>query len=141
MKFFVSALLLFTVIEMHGQEMATDPSDGCPIFEMKDGDTVYVMKQYYMVFYKAGYNREQGEAETQLIQEGHMKHINKLGEDGYLSMAGPFGDNSDMRGILILNVANLEKVKELMDEDPAVQAGRLTYEIHPWWGAKGSKLN
>jgi len=28
-----------------------------------------------------------------------------------------------------------------MDNDPAVIAGRLTIEIHPWWGAVGSKLH
>jgi len=29
----------------------------------------------------------------------------------------------------------------MVDNDPAVIAGRLTMEIHPWWGAVGSKLH
>ena len=34
----------------------------------------------------------------------------------------------------------LEIAKELMGQDPAVKIGRLSYEVHPWWAAKGSKL-
>ena len=120
-------------------EMQTD-EDGCLIFEMPEGDTVYVMKQYFMVFYKSGPKRDQGPEEAAQIQEGHMAHLDKLGADGYLSIAGPFGDESELRGILIFNVPTEEKVIELMDGDPAVQVGRLVYEIHPWWGAKGSSL-
>jgi uncharacterized protein YciI len=63
-----------------------------------------------------------------------------MGKEGFLSIAGPFGDDSNMRGILIFNVATEEKVRELMKGDPAVASGRLTYEVHPWWSAKGSVL-
>ena len=120
--------------------MKTD-TDGCLIFEMQEGDTVYVMKQYYIVFYKSGPKRDQSDEEAAEIQEGHMAHLNQLGEDGHLSIAGPFGDDSELRGILIFNVPTEEQVEELMQGDPAVQVGRLVYEIHPWWGAKGSTLN
>ena len=143
MKFLFTALLIplcYIVFAQNQQEMAKDPVDGCPIFEMPDGDTVYVMKQYFMVFYKSGPNRSQSEEEKAEIQKGHLAHIGQLAENGYLSIAGPFGDDTELRGILIFQVPTQEKVEELMQEDPAVKLGRLVYEIHPWWGAKGSKL-
>ncbi len=140
MKTILTLTLLFSLTFLQAQELAKDPVDGCSIFEMPEGDTVYVMKQYYMVFYKSGTERSQSEEEAMEIQKKHLAHLDELGKQGYLSIAGPFGDNSDFRGILIFNVPELEKVKELVDNDPAVQANRLTYEIHPWWGAKGSVL-
>jgi len=69
-----------------------------------------------------------------------MAHIQKMAADGKLTMAGPFLDNGDLRGIFIFNVATLEEAKALTAADPAVQAGRLVMEIHPWLSQKGSKL-
>lgn len=135
--------LLFTAFHLSAQEengLKTDPKDSCPIFEMPEGDTVWVMKQYMMVIYYRGENRSQSKADADSIQAGHLAHINRMGKEGYLSIAGPFGDDTDMRGILIFHVATEEKVRELMKGDPAVASGRLTYELHPWWGAKGSVL-
>lgn len=141
----VAATFLFCLVSLLGvaqgePEMQTD-TDGCLIFKMPEGDTVYTMKQYYMVFYKSGPNRDQSTDEAAEIQEGHMAHLNQLVDDGYLSIAGPFGDDTELRGILIFNVPTLEKVEVLMQGDPAVLIGRLIYEIHPWWSAKGSRLN
>jgi uncharacterized protein YciI len=141
MKLLFSAFLLVLTLSLSAQELKKDPADGCPIWEMNDGDTTWIMKQYFMVIYMAGENRDHDSATAAQIQAGHLAHIGKMGDDGYLSIAGPFGDYTDMRGILIFNVPDLEQVHELMAGDPAVQAGRLTYQVHPWWGAKGSKLN
>jgi uncharacterized protein YciI len=57
-----------------------------------------------------------------------------------LAIAGPFGDDGDWRGIFILDVATVEEAKAQVDRDPAVQAGRFVYEIHPWWSERGAKL-
>jgi uncharacterized protein YciI len=140
MKFILTTTFFLLLNVCFAQEMEKDPVDGCPIFKMADGDTVYVMKQYFMVFYKSGPERSQEEDKVAEIQAGHMEYINEMGKGGYLSIAGPFGGETDLRGVLIFNVASVEKVNELMQGDPAVQVGRLTYEIHPWWGAKGSSL-
>ncbi len=109
-------------------------------FEMKEGDTTYLMKKYFMCFLKAGPKRDQTEEEQAKIQEGHMANINKLAEDKKICIAGPFGDDGDIRGILIFNVPTMEEAEKLAAQDPAVQAGRLIMEFHPWWAAVGSKL-
>lgn len=97
------------------------------------------MVQYYMGFLKRGPAwTPQSTPETQKIQEGHMAHIRKSAEAGKLVLAGPFGDNGDIRGILIYKTANLEEARAIANEDPAVKAGRLVLEIHPWWVEKGS---
>lgn len=71
--------------------------------------------------------------ESKAIQEGHLANIGRLWKEGKLAVAGPLGDNGDIRGIFIFQVGTIEEVKALTDTDPAIKAGRLVAEIHPWW--------
>jgi len=100
-------------------------------------DNKPVMKNYFMVFLKKGLNRTQDSLEVEKIQEGHMANIRRLGDEGKLIVAGPFLDDSDLRGIFIFDVPTLEEVKNLCETDPAIKSGRLSYEIHPWMTQKG----
>jgi uncharacterized protein YciI len=74
---------------------------------------------------------------TEEIQKGHMANINKLAEMKKLVAAGPFGDNGRLRGIFVFRVASLDEAKALTATDPAVQAGRLAMDIHPWMIPEG----
>jgi uncharacterized protein YciI len=133
-NYFCAALLLLTTsIVTFAQE---EPKE----FEVQEGDTSYIMKQYIMCFLKAGPNRNQSKEEAETIQAGHLAHLNALAETGKISLAGPFGDDGQLRGIVIYNVGTMEEAKQLAAEDPAVKAGRLEAEFHPWWGAKGTVL-
>ncbi|MGV3630198.1 MAG: YciI family protein [Bacteroidota bacterium] len=95
----------------------------------------YGMKQYYMVYLKAGQKRDQDSATAAAIQRGHMDNINKLADAGKLIVAGPFLDKGEVRGIFILDAASLEEAMQLTQTDPAVQSGRLIMEVHPWYGS------
>lgn len=97
------------------------------------------IKQYWFVMLTKGTNRTQDSATAAKIQEGHMANINRLYYAGKLKVAGPFGDDGDWLGIFIFDCANKEEVEQLLKTDPAVAAGRLNYDIQPWWTApKGS---
>ena len=109
-------------------------------FEVKEGDKTYTMKKYFMCFLYKGENRDQDTATANKIQRAHMKHIGELAEKGVIQLAGPFGHNGDLRGILLFDVVTKEEAIKHVKADPAVQARRLRYEVYPWWGAKGSKL-
>ena len=74
---------------------------------------------------------------TEEIQKAHLANIGKLAEMKKLVAAGPFGDNGRLRGIFVFRVASLEEAKALTATDPAVQAGRLAMEIHPWLVPEG----
>jgi uncharacterized protein YciI len=74
---------------------------------------------------------------TQEIQKGHMANINRLAAMKKLVVAGPFGDNGQLRGIFVFKVASLEEARVLTETDPAVQAGRLALDIHPWLVPEG----
>lgn len=109
-------------------------------FEHKTADTTYLMKKYFMCFLKTGSNRSHGEAAAAAIQEGHLNHLNQLSKDKKICSAGPFGDDGDIRGIVIYSVPTLEEALALANDDPAVKAGRLEVELHPWWAAVGTTL-
>ena len=101
----------------------------------KYGADDYGMKKYVMAFLKAGPNRNQDSATAVKLQAAHMANINKMADEGYLVLAGPFLDKGDIKGIYIFNVESVEKAKELTETDPAIKAGRLVMELHPWYGS------
>ena len=73
---------------------------------------------------------------TKAIQEAHMANIKAMLEGKKLIIAGPMGDDGDMRGVFVFQAGTLAEAKALAESDPAVQAGRLVAEIHPWWVEK-----
>lgn len=91
------------------------------------------IKQFYFVMLLKGPNRNQDSATAAKIQEGHMANINRLYKAGKLKVAGPFGDDGDWLGIFIFDCATREELETLLKTDPAVAAGRLKYDIHPWY--------
>lgn len=92
---------------------------------------------YYFGILKRGPNRSQPPDEAQKIQAGHLQHIGEMAKMGKLVAAGPFGDDGDMRGILIFTTASADEALQLESTDPAVAAGRLVHEVHPWVGPVG----
>lgn len=94
------------------------------------------MKKYWMVLLKKGPNRNQNEADANLIQKKHIANIEKLAKSGKLLVAGPFDDDGDLRGIFILDCADSTEAANLVKTDTAVITGRLSYEIKGWWTAK-----
>jgi uncharacterized protein YciI len=94
------------------------------------------MKQYFFVMLTRGPNRNQDSATASKIQEGHLNNIRKLAGMGKIVVAGPFGDDRDWLGIFIFDCKTREEVVDYLKTDPAVSAGRLEYDIRPWWTAK-----
>ena len=93
------------------------------------------IKQYWFVMLTEGKNRTQDSVTAAKIQEGHMANINRLYYEGKLKVAGPFGDEGNWKGIFIFDCKTKAEVETVLNTDPAIAAGRLAYEIHPWWTA------
>jgi uncharacterized protein len=108
--------------------------------EKKTIDKQFEMKTYHLVFLKKGENRSQDSATVNKLQKEHMAHLTKMYEDGKMDICGPMGDDGDLRGICIYNVATAAEAEKLASEDPMVKAGRLKVEVHPFYSAKGASL-
>lgn len=64
----------------------------------------------------------------------------QLGAEGKLLINGFVIDDSELKGISIFSTTDKEEVERLSDEDSAVRAGRLVYEIYHWFGLPGDCL-
>lgn len=95
----------------------------------------YGMRRYVMALLKAGPNRDQDSTAAMELQQAHMENIRRLAEEGALILAGPFLDDGALRGIYVFNVSTVEEARALTATDPAIQAGRLEMELHPWYGS------
>ena len=95
----------------------------------------YGMRTYVMAFLKAGPNRNRPVEEARKLQRAHLDNINRLAAEGKLVLAGPFADDGPVRGIYIFDVPTVAEAEALTKSDPAIQAGSLAMELHPWYGS------
>ncbi len=96
------------------------------------------IQPYWFVMLLKGPNRSQDSVTAAKIQEGHMANITRLHKEGKLKVAGPFGDGGDWVGLFIFDASapgckTKEEIELLVKTDPAIAAGRLTYDIRSWW--------
>jgi uncharacterized protein YciI len=102
----------------------------------KNPDMKWTMKKHHLVLLRRGPQTNQSEAEAQKIQLDHLWSIRRMMDEGKMLAAGPFTNNGELRGIFVFNTESAEEAKAWAEADPAVKAGRLTVEIHPWLVAK-----
>ena len=105
------------------------------ILAAETGADAYGMRTYVMALLKEGPNRDQDSTEAARLQRAHLDNITRMAEEGKLVMAGPFFDDWEVKGIYIFAVETVEEAEELTKTDPAIQAGRLVMELHPWYGS------
>jgi uncharacterized protein YciI len=95
----------------------------------------YGMRTYILVLLKSGSNTTADKALKDSLFAGHMKNINRLAENGSLVVAGPFRKNDKYRGLFILNAADLDEAKKLLETDPAIKGNLLEAELYFWYGS------
>jgi uncharacterized protein YciI len=80
------------------------------------------------------------EAEAERIQEGHLAMIRHLSEAGEVLAAGPFEEDTDLRGVLLFATGSVERARDLVRADPAVVNGRLHLDLHTWYAPSGLRV-
>ena len=121
-------LLVFTFLLI---SMAVSAQEG----KSTDKKPEEQIRKYWFVMLTAGTNRSQDSVTAAKIQQGHLANIGRLYNEGKLKVAGPFGDGGKWVGLFILDCATKEEAEELVKTDPAIVAGRLAYDIRPWYTA------
>jgi uncharacterized protein YciI len=96
------------------------------------------LTQTYLAFLTRGAKwTPEKTAAAEELQKAHIANLVRLAKLGKIVAAGPFGDDGVLRGIFVFRVASLEEAQTLAATDPAVQAGRLAVDIHPWQVPEG----
>ncbi|HEX5546405.1 MAG TPA: YciI family protein [Ktedonobacterales bacterium] len=75
--------------------------------------------------------------EVERLQAAHVAYGRQLIVAGKLVLNGPMLDGGDLRGVGVFRVASLAEAQALSAADPAVRAGRLISEVHPWMIFRG----
>jgi len=101
----------------------------------KLGADDYGMKKYVIAFLKNGPVEIKDSVARRQLLMAHLKNIQRLAKEGKLILAGPFMDDQKIEGIFVFNVESVEEAKALTATDPAVKAGTLEMELHPWYGS------
>ena len=136
---FLSVLVLLSSCQEQTKKEASNTEGYNQELALKLKADQYGMSPYVMAFLKRGPNRSQDSLTAAKLQKAHLENITKMAEEGTLVLAGPFMDDGDIRGIYIFNVATVEEAKRLTETDPAIKAGRLVMDLHPWYGSAAVK--
>jgi hypothetical protein len=133
MKRLLITLLLFTfyLTSIHAQGVKENYDS---ILAKKLNADDYGMKNYVLVLLKPGSNTSVDKVTEDSLFHGHLNNITRLAGKGDLVLAGPFGENNMYRGLFILNVANFDGAKKLLETDPAIKAKLLEPEMYLWYG-------
>ncbi len=96
---------------------------------------------YYLVMYVKGETwSPEATEEVMATQTRHLAYNAEMAEKGVYKLVGPFEAPHDprWRGLLLVKADSPEQACEIVDGDPAVQSGRLAYEISSIWLATES---
>src|SRR6266567_1769439 len=96
-------------------------------------ESQHKMVQFQMAILKKGpeWTTMKPDLRNQIMLQ-HRDSVAALLSSGKIVIAGPFSDNTDTAGIFVLRVPAAE-ARTLVDADPAVKAGLMTAEMHPWY--------
>jgi uncharacterized protein YciI len=137
MRYILFIIWFLSIIQLSFGQEPSDSAAAFETFEYKSEDSIYIMQKYFLVFLKRG-TAPSEDLDVQMIQKGHLDYLGSLFKKGIICMNGPFGDDGNIRGATVYRVPNQEEAERLAGEDPAVKAGLLEIEVHPWWLARGT---
>lgn len=92
------------------------------------------MVEFHMALLKRGPKwTGDKKAQTESLESEQRRYASSLIESGKAVIAGRLDDDGEIRGVYVLRAKSAEEAKTWAEDSPAVKAGHLTAEMHPWW--------
>ncbi|MHB8215079.1 MAG: YciI family protein [Candidatus Sulfotelmatobacter sp.] len=124
-------LVLFSLIALAGSAFAQTPTQP----NAKPA-------QYFFVLLNRPANAPQLSKEAgEKLQAEHMANIREMGAEHKLVIAGPFLDDTTLRGVFVFQAESAAQAQEWAASDPAIKAGRLSAELHGPWMVDASAIH
>lgn len=92
---------------------------------------------FYLCLLMAGPGQDTTAGDPVQVQADHLANLQSIMKSGKGVIAGPIGDEGPLRGILVLRVGSIDEARAIAAADPAVKAGLLRIEVHPWMADDG----
>lgn len=137
-KILMSSILIFAAfsISANGQtNNKTSPIKFDSELAQKLGADEHGMKTYVLAVLKTGKARIGDAKEVNRLQNGHLKNIIRLSEEGKMVLAGPFVDGADARGVYVFDVRTIADAQKLIETDPAIKVGIFKFELYLWYAS------
>jgi uncharacterized protein len=100
----------------------------------------FKLVEFHMALLKFGpavKNADQNQMKE--IHQQQRSYFEELVKSGKAVLGGPFSDEGDVKGVYVFRAKNAEEARGWAEADPAVKAGYLAVEMHPWWSAEVMK--
>ena len=104
-----------------------------PTGSEKNPNILKNMRQYFFGFLVKGekWNEPRSKEELAELMQEHLAYIRSQAAAGRYKLAGPFLDDGQIRGFLIINAATADEARQIVSGDPMVKTGRMAVEVHP----------
>ncbi len=96
------------------------------------------MITYYFALLKAGPKRSPVRVQKQPRFRRRIWRTSRRWRRRESGHRRPLHKRQRYAGVFVFKVSSLDEAKALAEADPAVKAGDLAFEIHPWWFPRGS---
>lgn len=109
--------------------------------DFSDGDMNAMLaeaKAYSLMILRDGPNADAEDAPQHVWEHGRRNF--GLRADGRLAVVLPVTDSTGVCGVGVFTTS-VEETVAIMTEDPGVQAGVFTFEVHPCMGFPGDALS
>ncbi len=125
------ALLLTLVIMLCGTVVIAQEQESA---QKKQAEPEHKLLEFQMALMKRGPKWTATPAQdAPEIQKKHVGYVQSMFESGRMMIAGRIGGDDELVAVYIFRTKSADEARTWLAEDPAVVAGHLVPELHPWW--------